>query len=187
MKTISCLITLIFCIITFIGSGQELLHEYYPFDSNKKKIYATDYGDTLTVSHLLSQININGKNYIVEKTTRRNNTTELPFHEFYYRLDSGNVYVTQEGQRNESLFLPLNPKIGQTWFSNDNGWRNTVVDLNASLTIPMGKFRSLLKIQEFDLELPEDTATYFSYYKNGLGLVARTRNGKIITEYLGRD
>ena len=178
-------VILIFISSTFISPGQTNGNEYYPLKPNlKAKYYIDNNGDSLYFELLSHHKQLNKHLYITEQGYRIYKGGISLLRECYYRNESGNVYIIYDGEKSETLFLPFRPKVGQTWFLSDKGWQWKVVSIDATFTAASGKFNDLLKIQEFDLEIPEDTATYFSYFKKGIGLIARTRNGVIEMEYI---
>jgi hypothetical protein len=176
----------IFLILNFTLSSfakleaqRALSNRYFTFDSNKSKYFLDNQGDTVISTFLSTQKTFNEKKYFVEELRDRYGMIEV-----LYRTQDGEVMQTQDGYPEETLLLPSMRYVGQVWFTAMKTWRLKVVSTKASLKIGDIKYKKLLQIQEYDLELPSDTAIYFSYYQKNVGLIARTRNGEFDLKYV---
>ncbi|WBA40687.1 hypothetical protein [Hymenobacter canadensis] len=103
----------------------------------------------------------------------------------YIREDNNNYYHFNRKLKNESILLPKNVKLGQTWFEADNSWSYKIIGIDEKLTTPAKRYKKLVVVECIQLlnRDKEKFKMYHMYYAEGVGLIASVNNGNL-TSYL---
>jgi hypothetical protein len=94
----------------------------------------------------------------------------------YFREDStGSVYIYDTLNNQEILFIPSNEGMKGKEFSYkwlQGFMSSSIIDYHAQLSTPYCNYTDLIKLGEKKMNHPLDYR-YFSYYKRGIGFVAK--------------
>ena len=95
----------------------------------------------------------------------------------YYRKGAENFYVYNEKLAQEYIALPINPKIGEVWYSGNNGIKYEVIEMIEKFKTPSKKFKAVVKVKSEVLRSfnsHEKGTVNFQFYAKGYGQVAIT-------------
>jgi hypothetical protein len=170
----------LFFIIALFGfwnyaKGQS---NYFPINEGKNLTYAFGkeiYGGTpyegyrFQVSILDAKEEIDGKEYFISETSTGSESGEKTIIRSYLRFgDDGSVISKVSKDSSEQLVLQKNPKIGDSYASQQAGTAK-VLDLNATIKTPIMTYTNCLMI-----ETEENQTISRVYYQENIGMVAAT-------------
>ncbi|MEO7990261.1 MAG: hypothetical protein ABI663_12020 [Chryseolinea sp.] len=92
----------------------------------------------------------------------------------YFRVDStGTVVYLDPKSKLESVDVPGQPKIGDSWVSSDKAWKYEIIDTSATFKTPKQTFKDclIIKAEQTTNRDKEKLQTYFNYYVKGIGYV----------------
>ncbi|MFN6945734.1 MAG: energy transducer TonB [Cytophagaceae bacterium] len=84
----------------------------------------------------------------------------------FYRILKSNIVKYDRLLRREIIVMPEQPKLGNTWYRADKGWKCTVTDMNSNALDE--KYEGLMEVEVLNEET--NTIQYF-YYAKDIGLV----------------
>jgi hypothetical protein len=120
-----------------------------------------------------------GKTYFTNLRTYSWNATETS----YFRVDeNGTSYYLDIKSKQESIDLPGQPKVGDSWISTDKAWKYSVTDRAAILKTPKQTFKDCLviKAEQLTNRDQEKLQTYFNYYAKDIGFLGSTIDGELM-------
>jgi hypothetical protein len=99
----------------------------------------------------------------------------------YFREGEDYFYHYDPKTGKESIDLPKNPTLHQTWMEPDGSWSYTVIGLNEKLKTPVKKYTGLLVVECKQLTGRDVNKhkVYHLYYAKGIGYVANKVNGQL--------
>ncbi|KYG83496.1 hypothetical protein [Roseivirga echinicomitans] len=101
----------------------------------------------------------------------------------YFRIDNnGTVFYLDTKSKLESIDVPGQPKVGDSWTSTDNAWEYTVTDIAASFKTPIQTFKDclIIKAEQTDRRDSEKLQTYFNYYVKDIGYIGSKVDGGLM-------
>jgi hypothetical protein len=175
MKILASVFFLIFC----ANCIAQNLSEYFPVSKTNKALYVSLNGDTSMISMNETRF-IFGKEYFVEIDCVILNEYCVEFTEMFYRIENDTIFVkSNKNDTMDYMFLPTVLKAHQKWICFSDWTGIEVISFKASLIINKNKYSNLLRLRIKDLS-GDDRSKYDYYYKRNEGLIAETKNGKII-------
>lgn len=104
----------------------------------------------------------------------------------YYRKGDDNYYHINKKTMEESIVLPVNPKLGDNWTENDKSWSYEVVAEDENFKTPVKKYKNCIKVhckQLIDID-KEKSKEYFLYHSPEFGYVGNVDSKGNILSYL---
>ena len=104
----------------------------------------------------------------------------------YYRKGTYNYYHIDKKTLEESIVLPVNPKLGDKWMENDKSWSYEVMAEKQKFKTPVKKYKNCIKVHSKQLtnKDKEKSKEYFLYYSPEFGYVGNVDSRGKILSYL---
>lgn len=104
----------------------------------------------------------------------------------YYRKGTNNYYHINKKSLEESIVLPVNPKLGDNWTENDKSWSYEVIAENQKFKTPKKKYKNCIKVhcKQLTSKDKEKSKEYFLYYSSKFGYVGNVDSRGKILSYL---
>lgn len=104
----------------------------------------------------------------------------------YYRKGADNYYRINKKTLEETIALPLNPKLGDKWLENDESWSYEVIAEGEHFKTPAKKYKNCIKVYSKQLTNKDKSrnAEYFLYYSPKYGYVGNVDANDNILSYL---
>ncbi|WP_417291079.1 hypothetical protein [Corallibacter sp.] len=104
----------------------------------------------------------------------------------YYRKGTENYYHIDKKTLEESIILPVNPKLGDKWTENDKSWSYEVIAEGQKFKTPAKKYKNCIKVNCKQLinNNKEKSKEYFLYYSPEFGYVGNVNSKGKILSYL---
>lgn len=147
----------------YTGKGKAYYFEY--FDNAKKKI--------------------GNQNYYIRYRTYSSGRIDTT----YFRKGEKNYYHLNLKTNKESIVLPVEPKLNDTWFESDKSWSYKVIAVNEKFKTPYRKFKGCVKVnckQILDRD-KHKAKEYFLYYDPQFGYVGNVNSRGKILSYLSEQ
>ncbi len=103
--------------------------------------------------------------------------------ESYFRVDEiGTIYYLDTKSKLESISIPAQPKVGDSWTSSDKAWKYSIVDIAAKFQTPKQTFNDclIIKAEQTTNRDKEKLQTYFNYYAKDIGYVGSKIEGRLM-------
>ena len=103
--------------------------------------------------------------------------------ESYFRVDdTGTTYYLDTKSKLESVDIPGQPKVGDSWTSADKAWKYSIVDIAATFQTPKQTFNDclIIKAEQATNRDKEKLQTYFNYYAKGIGFLGSKIDGGLM-------
>ena len=84
----------------------------------------------------------------------------------------------------ETIEMPKDPIVNESWLESDSSWRYEVKSINATLKTPTCKYENLIMIEAEQLtgrDKNNKYPKYYNYYARGKGYIASVVNGKLLS------
>ncbi|QNK77957.1 hypothetical protein H7F37_02390 [Winogradskyella sp. PAMC22761] len=104
----------------------------------------------------------------------------------YYRKGSENYYHINKKTLEESIILPVNPKVGDQWLEHDNSWSYEVIADQQKFKTPANKYKNCIKVRCKQLTNKDKRKNkeYLLYYSPEFGFVGNVDSKGKILSYL---
>lgn len=102
----------------------------------------------------------------------------------YYRKGTDNYYHIDKKTLEESVVLPVNPKIGNKWTEIDKSWSYEIIAEDQKFKTPAKKYKNCIKVycKQLTNKDKEKNKEYFLYYSPEFGYVGNEdAKGKILS------
>ena len=178
-KTFGLLITLFF-LVSFSSKDLEGYITLFE-NSNSAKYYK--YGKTHYFEYFANEKeNINGNEYYVE--FRKYGWGDIDT--TYYRKGTEYYYHINKKTLEESIVLPINPKVGDSWMENDKSWSYKVIGNEQKFKTPAKKYKNCIKVHCKQLTNRDKNKNkeYFLFYSPEFGYVGNVDSKGKILSYL---
>jgi hypothetical protein len=125
---------------------------------------------------------INGKKYYVKHRKYSWGDTKTT----YYRKGIENYYHIDKKTLEESIVLPVNPKLGDNWLENDKSWSYEVIAVSQKFKTRVKKYKNCIKVHCKQLTNRDKgkSKEYFLFYSPEYGYVGNTDSKGKILSYL---
>jgi hypothetical protein len=121
----------------------------------------------------------NGKKYFKNLRTYSWGDTDVS----YFRVDNtGTTYYLDTKSKLESIDIPGQPKVGDSWISTDKAWKYSIADIPATLQTPKQTFKDclIIKAEQTTNRDKEKLQTYFNYYAKDIGFLGSKIDGGLM-------
>lgn len=104
----------------------------------------------------------------------------------YYRKGTKNYYHINKKTLEESVILPVNPKVGDQWMENDKSWSYEVIANQQKFKTPAKKYKNCIKVRCKQLTNKDKSKNkeYLLYYSPEYGFVGNVNSKGKILSYL---
>lgn len=163
-----------------LAFSQQNPYEVLPDSLEIHKTFIMSGGENSFADHYLLKKRIKGeKEYVV----RARNYSWGGVDTALFRQEDGNIYAYDAETGKETIDVPTEPSVGQSWLESDGSWRYEIISISANLETPVKEYQDLLVIQAKQLTgRDKDKATkYLNYYAKGVGYIASVVDGKLMS------
>ena len=104
----------------------------------------------------------------------------------YLRKGTDNYYHIDKKTLEESIVLPVNPKLGDKWMENDLSWSYEVIAEGQNFKTPAKKYKNCIKVNCKQLTNRDKgkSKEYFLYYSDKFGYIGNVDSKGKILSYL---
>lgn len=147
----------------------ELDGSYFPLLESKKIIV---WGNTYYTEEKIGTKELNNKTYITYKQVWESGDIDY----LYLRNENGVIYQFEEDTEDETIRLPNQFKIGDTWKTASKQASYEVISTDGNLKTPICNYSNLLVLKSIF-----KNGSFTFYYLKGYGYVGATVNGNLIS------
>lgn len=176
-------IVFLFVIVTAMSFSLLNENNYYLLFEKNNSIKFFKYGKYYYYEIFLNKKKeINGNLYYVE--IRKFSFGDIDT--TYIRKSDVNYMQFNRITNAESILIPINPKIGDIWFENDQSWKYEVIEEKVNFQTPNKKFVDcvLIRCKQLTNRDSNKEEVYFLYYSPKFGFVGSVDKNKKIVSYL---
>ncbi|MEW2921119.1 hypothetical protein AB1A65_06595 [Muricauda sp. ANG21] len=104
----------------------------------------------------------------------------------YYRKGTDNYYHIDKKTLEESIALPISPKLGDNWIENDKSWSYEVIAIKQKFKTPAKRYKDCIKVhcKQLTNKNKEKSKEYFLFYSPEFGYVGNVDSKGTILSYL---
>jgi len=104
----------------------------------------------------------------------------------YYRKGKDNYLHINKKTLEESIVLPVNPKIGDKWMENDKSWSYEVIESGQKFKTPSKNYKGCIKVhcKQLTNRDKQKSKEYFLYYSPKFGYVGNVNSKGKTLSYL---